>query len=97
MIAIVEHELGHALGLDHSNDPRDIMYPSNEEIDNTNLFLESKYGSLLLITFYTAIAITVFISVSWLLNRKKDKHLRMNILIQGFSTIQSLNLLAKIT
>ncbi len=71
MIAIVEHELGHALGLDHSNDPRDIMYPSNEEIDNTNLFSESKYGSLLLITFYTAIAITVFISVSWLLNRKK--------------------------
>ncbi len=71
MIAIVEHELGHALGLDHSNDPQDIMYPSNEQIDNTNLFLESKYGSLLLIVFYTAIAVIVFISVSWLLNRKK--------------------------
>ena len=71
MIAIVEHELGHALGLDHRNDPRDIMYPSNEQIDNTNLFLESKYGSLLLIVFYTAIAVIVFISVSWLLNRKK--------------------------
>ena len=71
MIAIVKHELGHALGLDHSNDPQDIMYPSNEQIDNTNLFLESKYGSLLLIVFYTAIAVIVFISVSWLLNRKK--------------------------
>jgi len=71
MIAIVEHELGHALGLDHSNDPHDIMYPSNEQIDNTNLFLESKYGSLLLIVFYTSIAVIVFISVSWLLNRKK--------------------------
>ncbi len=71
MIAIVEHELGHALGLDHSNDPQDIMYPSNEQIDNTTLFLESKYGPLLLIVFYTAIAVIVFISVSWLLKRKK--------------------------
>ena len=71
MIAIVEHELGHALGLDHSNDPQDIMYPSNEQIDNTNLFMEDKYGSLLLIVFYTTIAVIVFISVSWLLNRKK--------------------------
>ena len=71
MIAIVEHELGHALGLDHSNDPRDIMYPSNEQIDNTNPFLQSKYGSRLLTVFYTAIVVLVFIYVSWLLNRKK--------------------------
>jgi|ERR1035437_1650331 predicted Zn-dependent protease len=71
IIAIVEHELGHVLGLDHSNDPRDIMYPSSKQIDNTNFFLESKYGSRLLIMLYTAIAVIVFISVSWLLNRKK--------------------------
>ena len=71
MIAIAEHELGHALGLDHSNDPRDIMYPSNEQIDDPNSFFLSKYYSILLIAFYTAIAIIVFISVSSLLNRKK--------------------------
>ena len=71
MLAIAEHELGHALGLDHSTDPQDIMYPSNEQIDNTNPFLQSKYSSLLLIAFYTAIAVIVFISASWLLNRKK--------------------------
>jgi len=71
MLAIAEHEFGHALGLDHSNDPQDIMYPSNEQIDNTNPFLQSKYGSLLLIAFYTVIAVIVFISVSWILNRKK--------------------------
>ena len=71
MLVIAEHGLGHALELDHSNDPQDIIYPSNEQIDNTNPFFQSKYGSLLLIAFYTAIAVIVFISVSWLLNRKK--------------------------
>jgi len=71
MLVIAEHELGHALGLDHSNNPQDIMYPSNEQIDDTNPFFQSKYGSLLLIAFYTAIAVIVFIFVSWLLNRKK--------------------------
>lgn len=69
MLVIAEHELGHALGLDHSNDPQDIMYPSNEQIDNTNPFLQGKYGSLLLIEFYTAIVVIVFIYVSWLLNK----------------------------
>ena len=73
MVAIAEHELGHALGLDHSNDPQNIMYPFNKQIDNTNPFLQSKYGSPLLIVFYTTIAVLVFIFVSWLLNKKKDK------------------------
>lgn len=75
MLAIAEHELGHALGLDHSNDKRDIMYPTNEQIDNTNSIFRSKYGPLLLIAAYAALAIIVFISVSWLLNRKKRKKL----------------------
>jgi predicted Zn-dependent protease len=75
MLAIAKHELGHALGLDHSNDKQDIMYPTNEQIDNTNRLFTGKYGSLLLIAAYIALAITVFLSVSWLLNRKKSKKL----------------------
>jgi predicted Zn-dependent protease len=75
MLAITKHELGHALGLNHSDDKQDIMYPTNEQIDNTNRLFPGKYGSLLLIAAYTALAITVFLSVSWLLNRKKSKKL----------------------
>lgn len=71
MLAIAEHELGHSLGLNHSNDKQDIMYPTNEHIDNTNPLLLSKYGSLLLFAAYAVLAIVVFLSVSWLLSRKK--------------------------
>ena len=62
--------MGHALGLAHSNDKQDIMYPTNEQIDNTNpIFL--KYGSLILFVAYTTLAVVVFLSISWLLRRKE--------------------------
>ncbi|MEN6554713.1 MAG: matrixin family metalloprotease, partial [Methanobacterium sp.] len=68
MLAIAEHELGHALGLNHSNDKQDIMYPTNEQINNTNPIL-SKYGSFLLFATYAVLAIVVFLSVSYILRR----------------------------
>lgn len=68
MLAIAKHELGHALGLDHSNDKQDIMYPTNEQIDNANPIL-NKYGSFLLFVVYAVLAIAVFLSVSYVLGR----------------------------
>jgi predicted Zn-dependent protease len=68
MLAISEHELGHALGLNHSNDKRDIMYPANEQINYTNPIL-SKYGSILLFAAYAVLAIVVFLAVNYILRR----------------------------
>lgn len=68
MLAITKHEFGHALGLNHSDDKQDIMYPTNEQINNTNPIL-SKYGSLLLFAAYAILAIAVFLSVSYILRR----------------------------
>lgn len=34
VIAITKHEMGHAIGLEHSNDPNDIMYPTVENYED---------------------------------------------------------------
>lgn len=63
MLFIAEHELGHALGLDHSNDKQDIMYPTFLNIGNISPRLLNKYDNV----FYVFITVFVFLFVSWLL------------------------------
>lgn len=75
MFAIAKHELGHALGLGHSSDRGDIMYPEYELRDNIDPLLLTKYGPLLRAAIYTGTAVIVFLSVSWLLSRKRRKKL----------------------
>jgi len=75
MLAISKHELGHALGLGHSDDPRDIMYPEYELRDNVNPLLLSKYTPVLRAGALAAFAALLLLGVSWHSSRKKRKKL----------------------
>jgi predicted Zn-dependent protease len=75
MLSIAKHEFGHALGLGHSSNRRDIMYPEYEQRDNINPLLLSKYGSLLHVAVLAALAVILYLGVSWQYSRKKRKTL----------------------
>jgi Predicted Zn-dependent protease len=75
MLSIAKHEFGHALGLGHSSNRQDIMYPEYEQTDDINPLLLSKYGSLLRFGAFAAFVVLLYLGVSWQRSRKKRKKL----------------------
>lgn len=75
MLSISKHELGHALGLGHSDNPRDIMYPKHEMRDNINPILWTRYGGLIRAAGILALAVLLFLGISWQHSKRKRKKL----------------------
>ncbi len=75
MLSIAKHEFGHALGLGHSSNKRDIMYPEYEQREDINPLLLSKYGPILRMAAFAALIVLLYLGVSWHRSRKKRKKL----------------------
>lgn len=75
MLSIAKHEFGHALGLGHSSNRRDIMYPEHEQREDINPLLLSKYRPVLSVAALVAFAVLLYFGISWQRSRKKRKKL----------------------
>ena len=79
MLLVTKHELGHALGLAHSNDRKDIMYPTYEERDNLNPLLLSSTLPYVMVFVIGSMAVVVFLLVSWRRYKRKREQLEMEL------------------
>lgn len=79
MFLVTKHELGHALGLAHSNDRKDIMYPTYEERDSVNPLLLSATRPILLVFGVVSLVAIGFLLVSWRRYKRKREQLEIEL------------------
>ncbi|ADI74647.1 peptidase M10A and M12B matrixin and adamalysin [Methanohalobium evestigatum Z-7303] len=79
MYAIAKHEFGHALGLGHSDDRNDIMYPEYEMRDNINPLLLEKTRPYLFIISGAVMAVLLFLGISWKRHKKTRESIEKEV------------------
>lgn len=79
MLEISKHELGHALGLGHSEDRKDIMFPTYDQKDDIDPLLLQKTMPLIIIGLLLGTALVLYHGRGWLHSRKKREELEKEI------------------
>jgi len=83
MREVVKHELGHALGLAHSSDRRDIMYPTYEQRENMDPLLLESTRPFLMMGATAALVAVGFLVVSWQRHKRRREQLELELYGEG--------------